>query len=317
MKKEKNVINKVFITCLIVFLIVYALSITFMLLWGTLTSLKHSDDYFANKLGLPSLEYSRKEFLNLYNYLQVFKNFEFPVRASFYSGGQKVIHRATMNIGSLLLNTIIYAGTGALLHAFVPCLVAYLCVKYPFKLSKIIYNVCLLIMIIPIIGAQPSEISLLRSLGLYDTWLGYFCQKMNFTGMYFFVFHAYFRGLPDAYTEAAEVDGASQTSILFRIILPLVSKMIATVMLILFVQLWNDYQTPLLYLPTKATLAYGVYYMAYAVPIGSLSQEAQAVFGFTPGKIAACMVLALPILVLFIFLKDKLMGNVSVGGIKD
>ena len=317
MKKQKNVVNKVLITCLIVFLIVYALSIMFMLLWGVLTSLKHSDDYFANKLGLPSLAYSRKEFFNLYNYTQVFKNFEFPVRASFYSNGQKITHRATMNIGTLLLNTVIYAGTGAFLHAFVPCLVAYLCVKYPYMLSKIIYSVCLIIMIIPIIGAYPSEISLLRSLGLYDSWLGYFFQKMNFTGMYFFVFHAYFRGVPDAYTEAAEVDGASQTTILFQIILPLVSKMIGTVMLILFVQLWNDYQTPLLYLPTKATLAYGVYYMAYAVPIGSLSQEAQAVFGFTPGKIAACMVLALPILVLFIFLKNKLMGNVSVGGIKD
>lgn len=317
MEKQKDVVNRILITCLIVFLIIYALSIMFMLLWGVLTSLKNSDDYFANKLGIPTLEYSRKEFLNLYNYIQVFKNFEFPVRASFYSNGQKIIHSATMNIGSLLLNTVIYAIAGAFLHAFVPCLVAYLCVKYPYKLSEVIYSVCLIIMIIPIIGAYPSEISLLRSLGLYDTWLGYFLQKMNFTGMYFFVFHAYFRSLPDAYTEAAEVDGASQTAILFQIILPLVSKMILTVVLILFVQLWNDYQTPLLYLPTKATLAYGVYYMAYAVPIGSLSQEAQAVFGFTPGKIAACMVLALPILVLFIFLKDKLMGNVSVGGIKD
>ena len=105
------------------------------------------------------------------------------------------------------------------------------------------------------------------------------------------------------------MDGASQLRIMTSIILPLSVKIISTVWLILFVQLWNDYQTPMLYLPTLPTLAYGVYYVTEIDHSGDLTQ--------TPIKVAGCMLLALPILVIFIFLKDKLMGNVSMGGVKE
>lgn len=310
-QKDTNIVNKILIAALLIFLIVYAVSVIATLGWGLLTSFKNDNDYSlaGNKLGFPNLEFSSKEFLQWENYRLIIEHFEWKANAKFFSNGIRITHRQDVTIVTLVVNTVIYAGMGALLHAFVPCVTAYLCVKYPYKLSKIIYSVCLIIQIIPIVGAYPSEISLLRSLGVYDTFLGYFMQKFNFTGMYFFVFHAYFRGVPDSYTEAAEVDGASQTAILFRIILPLAVKMISTVTLILFIQLWNDYQTPLLYLPTRPTLAYGVYHMVYGQGVPVLNK--------LPIKVAGCMVLALPILVAFIFLKDKLMGNVSIGGIKD
>ena len=310
-QKDTNIVNKILITALLIFLIAYAVSVLATLGWGLLTSFKNDNDYslVGNKLGFPNLEFSKKELLQWENYRLIIEHFEWKANAKFFSNGVRITHRQDINILVLIINTVVYAGMGALLHAIVPCITAYLCVKYPYKLSKILYSVCLIIQIIPIVGAYPSEIALLRSLGVYDTFLGYFMQKFNFTGMYFFVFHAYFRGVPDSYTEAAEVDGASQTAILFKIILPLAVKMISTVMLILFVQLWNDYQTPLLYLPTRPTLAYGVYHMVYGQSVPILNK--------LPIKVAGCMVLALPILVLFIFLKDKLMGNVSIGGIKD
>ena len=86
-------------------------------------------------------------------------------------------------------------------------------------------------------------------------------------------------------------------------------KIAGTIMLIQFISHWNDYNVPLLYLPTKPTLAYGVFHMVIINSSGPLSK--------VPIKVAGCMVLAIPILIIFIILKDKLMGNISLGGLKE
>ena len=122
------------------------------------------------------------------------------------------------------------------------------------------------------------------------------------------MFYAFFESLSDAYIEAAEIDGASQLRIFLYIIVPLGIKMIGSVALIHGVQFWNDYQAPLLYTPTLPTISYGVYYL---VNVGG-NAELKTV----PGTITCCMLLALPLLVVFIALRNKLMGNMSMGGIK-
>ena len=162
-------------------------------------------------------------------------------------------------------------------------------------------------MTIPTVGIYPSEITLLRNLGLYDTMIGIYIQKFSCYGMYFFVFHAFFESIPDTYSEAAEIDGASQFTIMVRIMMPLAVKMIGTVMLIQFIHLWNDYQTAYLYLPSYPTLAYGVWYVNF---------QGGGELGRTPVRVASCMTLAIPVLIIFSFFKDKIMGNVSMGGIK-
>jgi len=62
-----------------------------------------------------------------------------------------------------------------------------------------------------------------------------------------------------------------------------------------------------LYMPTYPTLAYGVWFLTF----GSNQSLTKL-----PYRVAGAMTLALPILILFIFLKDKLMGNITMGGLK-
>ena len=131
--------------------------------------------------------------------------------------------------------------------------------------------------------------------------------------MYYFVFYAYFKGVPETYREAASIDGAGEVKIMFKIYFPLAIKMIMTVFLIMFVSLWNDYQNPLIFLPTQPTLATAVYYMTN---LANGTKESK-IFAEAPAKMAASMVLALPILILFILTKNKLMGDISLGGIKE
>lgn len=318
MKKEKklkkNRINA-FAIVMIVLLSLYSLSIFFTLGWGLLTSLKFRTDFSNpnnNVLGLPNMDILADKGITLFNnYELVFSKMTLYVRTTYYTifSDEPVVHYSEPGFWGMLLNTILYAGVGSLVMAFVPAIVGYMCAKYRFKFSEIVYSTALVIMIIPIVGAYPSELTVLRGLGLYDTWVGNWIQKFNFTGMYFFVYYAFFRGLPDTYQEAAEVDGASQLLVLVAIIIPLAIKTISTVMLIQFVNLWNDYQTVLLYMPTHPTLAYGVYYLAFLNGNRDLSN--------VPARVASCMVLAIPILILFVLFKDKLMGNMSMGGIKE
>ena len=90
--------------------------------------------------------------------------------------------------------------------------------------------------------------------------------------------------------------------------IPMVLPTCSTIFLIFFIQDWNDYQTALIYMPSHPTLAYGVYSMSMSNKNG-LSSE--------PMRLASCVIMATPILVLFIAFRNKIMGNVTMGGVKE
>ena len=209
----------------------------------------------------------------------------------------------------ILINTILYTVGGAGIMCFMPALTAYITAKYDYVWCKALHIINIVIMCIPIVGRYPTELTFLRNSGLYDTMLGNYVQKMTGAGTYYLVYYAFFKGLSNVYRDAAEIDGASELAITFRIYFPLAQKMILTVFLIQFVNLWNDYQTLYLYLPSYPTLAYSVFYLV----IESSNSQLKTI----PMTMAACMLLAVPVLILFIIFKDKLMGSISLGGIKE
>lgn len=304
----------------------YTLIILGMILWGLLTSLKSESDYFgnlgyfgdSNVLGFPRLGKdvvgnSFEEFFKLKNYRIIMGKLEINKTVTYYPTGatEKVSYTVANNFYMMLGNTLLYTIGGALIYAFMPALTAYLCAKYDYKLSRAIIAVYTLMMCMPIVGNLPTELTFLRDTGLYDSIFGNYIQKMTGGGMYFFVYLAYFKGVSNTYREAAVIDGAGPVTVMFRIYFPLAIKMISTVFLIQFVALWNDYQTPLIYLPTWPTLAYGVFYVS--TPTQSFDRDLYAI----PTQIAAPMMLALPIILIFIVFKNKLMGDITLGGIKE
>lgn len=320
--KKTVTVTKVVFVILFVVLALYALIMLSSLLWGLITSLKSSNDFenFGNVIGFPNISVEgtpyagipsgRDALLKLANYKIVLEKFVITRRAVYYGlGPEQIVHTCKAGFGELLVNTLLYTVGGALIYAIMPALTAYLCAKYPYKLSAIIVVVYTLMMCMPIVGSTPFELTFLRNTGLYDNIIGNYIQKMTGSGMYFFVYLAYFKGTSETYREAAQIDGASQLRIMTTIYFPLAIKIIATVFLIQFVALWNDYQTPLLYLPTHPTLAYAVYYVSY--------EAFEPALYHTPPRIAGLMLLAVPIVILFAIFKDKLMGDISLGGIKE
>ena len=326
MKREKKKISldKILTVSIFIVLAIYVVSLLLPLGWGLLTSLKSRRDFevLGNILGFPNLDaaISRDTFFKLSNYTFLFREIKIETSVGFFSGlnlDVAVEHSVNASILKMLYNTLVYAILGSLVSTSVTMWVAYLCAKYKFKFSSIVYSVVLITMAVPIVGTSASTITLLRRLGMYDTLWGNMIQKFHFTGMYFLLFYAFFEAIPDTYSEAAEIDGASQLMVALKIIIPLSSTIFTTVVLIHFIGLWNDFSTARLYLPTHPTIAYAIYEFTLGKYAAQLNKPVNGnPAPGIPGKIAFCMLLALPIIILFVCLRNKIMGNINSGGIK-
>lgn len=321
-KKNKN-LNPVIITVFVI-LMLYAITLFIILGWGLLTSLKSSNDFKfapdgAGALGLPTKKWSAKEIM-FGNYLVVFKHIH--ARGGNYSYISSIWGRienvkGNTYLGGLVFNSIMYSVVCTFVQTFVCMTSAYMCCKYNYKFSYFIYTMLLVIMTIPLIGTGPSTLEVLYTLGIFDTYFSMILMSANFTGMYFFVYFAFFQSVSTTYMEAAEIDGSSQLMIYLRIMFPLAIKMFGTVCLISFIALWNNYSVPLLYYPTKPTLAYGIYFMTTTTDLRIDDNLAAMDLQEVPSKVACCMILAIPMMILFVALKNVILGNLSMGGLKE
>lgn len=276
-------------------LTIYTLFMAILFVWGTFTSLKTRSEFRTNKLLWPMKEWAWG------NFSYVWKNFS--VTRTVEGQGKIVI-----DINYQILYSFIYSLGSAFVTTVAHLIVAYLTEKFPYKFSKIVYTFAIVTMVIPVIGSQAAMMEFLKSSQLYDTWYGNFAMKFSFLGTYYLVFCAVFKSISPAYAEAAMIDGATEMQIFIKIMIPLVLPTFNTIFLIKFIEYWNDYQTVLLYMPTHPTLSYGVYYMSVN-NLNGLSSE--------PMRLASCMILCVPLLILFIVLQDRIMGNVTMGGVKE
>lgn len=279
-------------------LILYAISLLLPLIWALFTSFK-TQFMFDNldKIGLAGSKFSD---LTFENYKAIFTDSSFRYEV--------VSSKSVRNVGfpEMYLYSFIYALGCAFTATAAPCLMGYATAKFPNKFSKLITIVVIFCMVLPIVGSLPSEIQMAVRFGIYDNLFGMLILKANFLSMYFLIFQNVFKGLPKTFDEAAKIDGASNFRVFFSIMMPLVSKTFFTIILLRFIEYWNDYQTPLIYLKSWPTAAFGVYrFMIFDSST------------YTVQKLAGAIVLMLPILILFVAFRERIMGNVTMGGIKE
>lgn len=270
----------------------YCISMLAVLAFGFINSLKSATDYeWLNPFALP---HKGEEYgWQFKNYTKVFKEFTI-----FTVGGKQIY------LPEMFLNSMLYAGCMSLFCIATQVMTAYAVAKYDFKGKKIIYAVAIIVMILPIIGSLASEVQMADTFGFRNSILGICLMRCKYTGLYFLVFYATFKSLSWTYAEAAQIDGASHFRIFIQIMLPLVKSTIFAVFILLFIEHWNDYYTPMVFLPEKSTISYGLF-------IFQTDNKAS-----TPIQLAACILACVPILIVFAVFKDKIMSNVTVGGIK-
>ena len=292
-KTPAEIVSNIFIATVFVLLALFVLFTLILLFWGLSISLRTYEDIYESKIGLPKGWPWEWEWRNY--------------SAAFSDIGVRIPkqHR-NAQLGELFYNTIIYSVSGALFSAFVPCVAAYVCAKFDYKFSRFIYALVVFTMALPIVGALPSQMQVMDTLRLHDTIHGVVIMQSGFAGMYFLVYYGVFKAYPQGYIEAAEIDGASDLKIFLKIVLPMVKTTFFTIALLRFIGLWNDYQTIMIFMPTYPTAAIGMYQFNFLGQNASLSS-----------KISGSMLLILPIIVLFFVFHDKLMGNLTMGGMKE
>lgn len=272
----------------------YTLSIVAMFLWAFNASLKSSDAFWKNPLALT-------DGFGFINYkFAYYLGFDKPV---LLDSGK--IHN--VYIGEMFSNSLLYSAGGAFCQTAATCIAAYLIVKYDCAFSRFMHALIIVTMILPIVGSTPSLIQVMDFLQIRNTMFGAYAMKFGFTNTYYLIFYGAFKSLSWGYAEAAFIDGANHFQVFFKIMLPLCSSLFWCVFLIFFIQYWNDYQTPMLFLEKQPVLAWGLYEF-----FKSYEQELST----PPVKIAGGMIVLLPLLALFMAFKNKLMGNLTEGGLK-
>lgn len=287
---------------MLVVLLAWCFVFLFAMFWALMQSFKVPTEFTYDKKSF--WKFNEITFVN-YKYVVLFAS------GDWMGGGYK----GSPGFGEIALNTFLYSVGGAFLHVVSTCLMAYLAARYNYFFSKIIYTIVIVTMVVPIIGSQASEIEILKNFNLYNTRFAFIVLKAGFIGMYFLVFYAAFKTIPMTYTEAAMMDGASDWSIMVKICLPLVLNVFMTVFLITFIQYWNDYQLAMLYMPGYPTLSYFVFALQMK---GRLQIPGYGVVDsrLKPTVLASTFFLIIPIAILFMCFHKKLMGNLSIGGIK-
>ena len=90
--------------------------------------------------------------------------------------------------------------------------------------------------------------------------------------------------------------------------MPIAKSTFFAVWLIHFISYWNDYQAPLLYLPSKPTISYGLYRLSNSTDNG---------LNYVPMRMIGVVMLVVPVLTLYLIFKNKILKSIALGGSKE
>jgi raffinose/stachyose/melibiose transport system permease protein len=211
-----------------------------------------------------------------------------------------------VGMGNALFNSVFITVGSVLCLIVIGSTAAYVIARRKGKLSTTLYLVFLLGIIVPWeLGLVPLY-SVMRTFGLVGSLLGLI---VFYTGLFMpltvFLYAGFIRVLPIDYEEAARVDGASQTRIFIRVVLPLLLPVTGTVAVLTGLFVWNQFFTQLIFLSGtgKVTAPVALYSLTSANV-----QEWNVIF-------AAVAIMVAPIVVFFLFVQRTMIRGFS-GGVR-
>jgi ABC-type glycerol-3-phosphate transport system permease component len=147
-----------------------------------------------------------------------------------------------VDLGGYLVTTALYAVGGSLGALVTALLAAYPMARYDFPSRGVLVATFSLALAIPALGLATPEFFITRKLGLFDTRVGF---VIFYSGLFFplsfVILRAFLVSLPPELEEAAIVDGAGYFTIIRRIVLPLARPALATVLVVVFIGIWNEF----------------------------------------------------------------------------
>ncbi len=204
-----------------------------------------------------------------------------------------------IDLGTSLLNSGIFTGGVLLCTVVFGVLAGYALARLHFRGRTLLFNLMLLVQVIPFqLLTIPLYVLIVRTYGLADSYLGMILPfAINSAAV--FVFRQYFLQLPRELFEAAQVDGASELTILWRVALPLVKPALLTAVLLTFIGPWNEFLWPFLITKQADMQPLAV---ALANYMSNVAARAANPYG---ALLAGACVLAAPVIVLFVIFQRR------------
>ena len=219
----------------------------------------------------------------------------------------------SQNVSVFFTNSLFYSIISATILIFVSAPAAYALSRFKFFLNKPIQSsfvaamgVPMVMIILPLFGVV-SQMQLLKQDWTVRILMIFLYVGINIPYTTIFLL-TFFSNLSASYEEAAAIDGCSQISIFWKIMLPLAQPGIITVSIFNFINIWNEYFMSLIFANNDRVkpVAVGLYSMI----------DAMKYTGDWAGMFAAVIIVFLPTFVLYLFLSEKIIAGITAGGVK-
>ncbi|MBO1514857.1 carbohydrate ABC transporter permease [Metabacillus sp. BG109] len=205
-----------------------------------------------------------------------------------------------------MINSL-FVSVGVILFSLTSALLSgYAISKLKFKGANIVLLLALSTMMIPFEMTMIPQYLMFAEFKLLDTYWAFFLPALNYA-FGTFLAKSFIDQLPGSLREAAIIDGASEFTVFIKIYLPLCIPILATMIILQFLAVWNDLLWPLLALktPDKYTIQLGLAMFSYNkdLPLPSVIM-------------AATTVSLIPVIVLYLFLQRYIVESIALSGIK-
>ncbi|HCT90481.1 MAG TPA: carbohydrate ABC transporter permease [Lachnospiraceae bacterium] len=210
-------------------------------------------------------------------------------------------------LGSYLLNTLIFAVVTTAIMLVVITLAAFAFARLDFKGKNLVFVLFLALMMIPNELVIITNFVTVTNLELRNTFAGLILPSVT-SVFYIYLLKENFEQIPDSLYYAAKVDGTSELKYLWKVMLPISKPTLVTVTILKVIECWNSYVWPRLITDDEA----------YYLVSNGIQEIRENGFGREniPAMMAAVTVISLPLLLLFLLFRRKIMEGVVRGGTK-
>ena len=263
------------------FLTIWALIVLFPFYWMILTSVKSYGSYNAEHV---------PAFFTLSPTLQNYRD-------AF----------TTVPLVGYLLNTLIFALATTAIMVVVSTLAAYAFARLEFRGKNLVFTLFLALMMIPSELVVITNFVTITNMDLRNTFPGLILPSVT-SVFYIYLLKENFEQVPDELYRAAKVDGTSDLKYLWKVMIPICRPTIVTIIILKIIECWNSYVWPRLVTDDPS----------YYLVSNGIQEIRENGFGREniPAMMAAVVVISVPLIILFLVFRRKIMAGVSQGGIK-
>ncbi|MET9834988.1 carbohydrate ABC transporter permease [Streptomyces sp. NPDC006385] len=208
-----------------------------------------------------------------------------------------------------LLNSVLVSTLITVCQIFFSAMAAYAFARLRWRGRDAVFALFLAGLMVPAIFTLLPNFVLIKELGLVDNLLGIALPTMFMTPFAVFFLRQFFMNIPKEVEEAALLDGAGKVRIFFRVLLPMASTPVMTLAVLTYITSWNDYFWPLMvsYSDSSRVLTVALAVFRAQTPQSGIDWS---------GLMAATLIAALPMLVLFGFFARRIVSSISFTGLK-